>query len=134
MQTATPEDRACLQFALHVTIGIMPDTECYVLRDGQNYIIEGDPVVKLDPSRRVEDAVVVTLGQAMKFHLAGLGFGQMRNDLIHSGVDKQFADRVHYHLVDVSKEEWKRLKERVDWYRDDNASPIYTETENSGVS
>lgn len=128
---ATPEDRASLQFALNVVLGFSPEDELYVLRDGRSYATSHH-VIAIDPSGDPTDAVIATLAQMMKLHLGGVPFGQLRDDLIRSGVGEQFADRVHDHLVDVSVWEWQRLRERAAWYRDDNADPISAPTDKSG--
>lgn len=128
---ATAEDRACLQFALNVVFGFGPEDDLFVLRDGQRYAT-GHDVITVDPSGDPTDAVIATLTAMMKLHLGGVPFGQLRDDLLRSGVGEQFANRVHDHLVDVSAEEWKRLRERAVWYRNDNAQPIAVPTDESG--
>ena len=128
---ATPDYRACLQFALNVVFGFGPEDNLYVLRDGQRYAT-GHDVCTIDPSGDSTDAVIAALAAMMKLHLDGISFGQLRDDLLRSGVGEQFANRVHDHLVDVSVEEWSRLRERAAWYRDDNAEPIFASTAQSG--
>ncbi|WP_170411266.1 hypothetical protein [Ruegeria atlantica] len=129
----TPEDRACIQFALFVTMGLGPEDDIIVARDGQHYFWESE-LVKLEPSGSPQDAVVVTLAQVMKLHLHGFGFAELRDDLVRSGVGEQFAKRVHDHLESVSVEEWERLRERIVWYGDDNVAPIIGSTKVTGES
>ena len=126
------DDRACLDWAYRVVIGHGAENDVYVTREGK-VVDDGRPST-LDPSGCALDATVVTLAQMMKFHLRGVPFGQLRDDLLRSGVGEQFANRVHDHLVDISVWEWVRLRERMAWYRDDNADPIAAPTDESGVT
>ena len=80
------------------------------------------------------DALAVALAQTMKLHLSGTQFGELRRDLIAAGMGIKAANRVHDHLVDVSVEEWDRLRERIAWYDDDNGDPIMVSTNASGES
>ena len=80
------------------------------------------------------DALTVALAQAMKLHLGGIQFGELRRDLIAAGMREEAANRVHDHLVDVSVGEWNRLNERINWYRDDTCLPITASPARSGVS
>lgn len=124
------DDRACLDWAYRVVIGHGAENDVYVTREGA--IVDDGTPSTLDPSGCALDATVVTLAQMMKFHLRGVGFGKLRDDLLGSGVGEQFANRVHDHLVDVSVEEWDRLRERVRWYADDNRMPIFRSSTVSG--
>lgn len=119
----TPEDRACLQYAAQVVFGV---DHAYVAPDGA-CVIAGS-LDRFDPSGDAIDAVIATLAQTMKLHLGGVGFGELRNDLLRSGVGEQFANRVHDHLVDVSCEEWAALRNRVRWYADDTGEPLHAST------
>ena len=132
MLTPTPEDRACLQFALHVRIGYGPEDEIYVLRDCQRILVSGQ-IEDIDPSGSPMDALTVALAQTMKLHLGGIQFGELRHDLITAGMGVEAANCVHDHLVDVSVEEWDRLRERITWYGDDNGDPIMVSTKASGT-
>jgi len=126
-----PEDRATLEWACRVVFGIDPEAEVYVRRD---LSIVWDDIFKIDPANCPTDASIATLALMMKLHLGGTGFGKLRNDLLGSGVGEQFANRVHDHLVDVSVEEWDRLRERINWYRDDIGDPITASTTPLGTT
>lgn len=128
----TPEDRACLEWAYRVVIGFGPETDVYAARD-LTLLAMGD-TVSLDPSGDGHDALIAALAQAMKLHIAGAKFGELRRDLIAAGMGEEAANRVHDHLVDVSVEEWDRLRERVAWYGNDNGTPIPASTALSGGS
>ncbi len=125
------DNRACLEWACRVVYGIGPETEIYVRRDG---VVAWDHLFKIAPNSNATDASIAALAQMMKLHLVGTSFAKLRNDLIQSGVGEQFANRVHDHLDDISVEEWRRLRERIRWYGDDNGAPILATTEASGVS
>ncbi len=125
------DNRACLEWACRVVYGIGPEIEIYVRRDG---VIVWDHLFKITPNANTTDASIATLAQMMKLHLGGISFAKLRNDLIRSGVGEEFANRVHDHLVDVSVEEWGRLRERTRWYGDDNGAPILATTKASGGS
>jgi len=125
------ENRACLEWACRIVYGIGPETEIYIRRDG---VIVWDHLFKIIPNANTTDASIATLAQMMKLHLGGTSFAKLRNDLIRSGVGEEFANRVHDHLVDISVEEWGRLRERTRWYGDDNGAPILATTEASGGS
>lgn len=127
----TPEDRACIQFALHVCLGYSAEDEIYVLRSCTQVLISGQ-IEAFDPSNNPQDALMHALAQAMKLHIGGAQFGELRSDLITAGMGEEAANRVHDHLVDVSVEEWDRLKERITWYRNDNGDPITVSTKASG--
>lgn len=125
------DNRACLEWACRVVYGIGPETEIYVRRDG---VIVWDHLFKITPNANSTDASIATLAQMMKLHLVGISFAKLRNDLIRSGVGEEFANRVHDHFVDISVEEWGRLRERIRWFGDDNGAPILATTEASGGS
>lgn len=129
----SPEDRACIQFALHVCLGLGPEDEIYVLWDCRRILISGQ-IESIDPSGSPMDALTVALAQTMKLHLGGIQFGELRRDLMAAGMGEEAANRVHDHLVDVSVEEWDRLQERITWYRDDNGDPIMASTKASGTT
>jgi len=125
------DNRACVEWACRVVYGIGPETEIYVRRDG---VVVWDHLFKIAPDSNATDASIAALSQMMKLHLGGTSFAKLRNDLIQSGVGEQFANRVHDHLVDVSVEEWGRLRDRIRWYGDDNGAPIFVTTKASGGS
>lgn len=111
----TPENRAGLEWACRVVYGIDPETEIFVRRDLSVVL---DDLFKIDPVESATDALIAALSQMMKLHLGGVSFGELRDGLIQSGVGKQFANRVHDHLVDVLDTEWAVLRGRVRWYGD----------------
>lgn len=121
----TPENRACLEWACRVVYGIDPETEIFVRRD---LSIVWDDLFKIDPADGVTDASIAALAQMMKLHLGGASFGELRRDLIGSGVGEQFANRVHDHLVDVLETEWAALRGRIRWYSDDTTCTASGET------
>jgi len=131
MLIPTPEDRACLQFALHVSLGYGPENDIYVLRDCRRVFVSGQ-IEDVDPSSCPLEALTFALTQAMKLHLGGIGFGKLRNDLLGSGVGEQFANRIHDHLADVLDTEWAALRGRIRWYRDDTTYTGAGETDTSG--
>ncbi|AXX97249.1 hypothetical protein [Profundibacter amoris] len=128
----TPEDRATLEWAYRVTLGYSAEDEVIVLRDLS--IITAFDRAMLDPSSSSQDALIVALAQALKLHLTGVNFGQLRSDLVAAGLREEVANCVHDHMVDVSVEEWDRLRDRIRWYRDDKCDPIAFSTEASGTT
>lgn len=127
-----PSERACLEWAYSVGLGFSAEDEVIVLRGGE--IVTRHGVETLDPSSGPTIAVVCTLALMMEHHLDGFSLVQLRDDLLRSGVGKEFADRVYDHLKDVSVVEWDRLRARVRWYADDNGAPITVSTPQSGVT
>lgn len=127
----SPENRACLEWACRVVYGIDANAEIHARRDGT---IVWDDLIKIDPASSPTDASVAALAQMMKLHLGGASFGELRNDLIGSGVGEQFANRVHDHLVDVLDTEWAALRGRIRWYRDDMTCTVSGETAHSESS
>lgn len=125
----TPENRACLEWACRVVYGIDPETEIFVRRD---LSIVWDGLVKIAPADSASDASIAALAQMMKLYLGGASFGELRDDLIRSGVGEQFANRVHDHLVDVLDVEWATLRGRVRWYADDTTCTVSGETADQG--
>lgn len=121
----TPENRACLECACRVVYGIDASTEIYARRDGT---LVWDDLFKIIPADSMSDASIAALAQMMKLHLGGASFGELRDDLIRSGVGEQFANRVHDHLVDVLDVEWATLRGRVRWYVDDMTCTASGET------
>ncbi|WP_099827146.1 hypothetical protein [Oceaniglobus indicus] len=126
---ATPENRACLEWACRVVYGIDADSEIYARRDGALVL---DDLFRIDPANSPTDASIAALAQMMKLHLGGASFGELRGDLIGSGVGEQFANRVHDHLVDVLDVEWAALRGRIRWYRDDTACTDSASTAEQG--
>jgi len=128
----TPEDRATIEWAYRVVLGFSAEDEVIVLRD-LTVITQRDHE-RLNPSGSSQDALIVALAQTMKLRIRGLQIGELRRDLIAAGMGEQAANRVHDHLVDVSFEEWDRLKERINWYRNDNGDPITVSIKESGTT
>ncbi len=108
-------DRACLQYATQVVLGV---DAFYVTPDRR--LLEHDTLRELDPSGSSIDAIVATLAAMMKLHLLGVSLGQLRADLIDAGVREQLANRVHDHLLEVSNSEWEGLRGRIRWYADEH--------------
>lgn len=128
----SPDDRACLEWAYRVVIGYSAEDDVFVMRDGQ--IAASRELAGLDPSRDSLDALVAAVAAAMKLHLSGVELAELRRDLVAAGMREPVADKVQYHLEDVSVEEWGRLRERAGWYQNDNAAPICDHTVVSGVT
>ena len=126
----TPEDRATLEWAYRVAIGYSAEDEVVVLRDLT--MVTRHDHARLDPSSSPMDALIAALAQAMKHHLTGVKFGELRRDLIAAGMREEAANRVHDHLSNISVEGWNRLRQRINWYRDDNGAPITGSTTRSG--
>lgn len=126
----TPENRACLEWAYRVVNGYSAEDEVFVTREGQ--IAASRELAGLDPSRDTRDALVAAVAAVMQRHLAGLDLAELRRHLVADGMGEHVAYRVEDHLLDISVEEWARLRERIGWYRNDNAAPIFAETESSG--
>ncbi|MBN2631327.1 MAG: hypothetical protein JXR75_12415 [Rhodobacteraceae bacterium] len=133
MPKATPEDRACLDYAFRVVVGMNAEDEVIALRDGLS-IATRNGVEKVDASSSTTNALIHVLAQAMQLHLGGVNLGNVRHDLLTRGMGVKAANRVYDHLVDLSVEEWDRLRARVRWYADDNCRPITSATQASGVS
>ena len=128
----TPDDRATLEWAFRVTVGYSAEDEVLVLRDLS--IITGFDRITQDPSNSSQDALIVALAQAMKLHVSGVQFSKLRCDLVAAGMREEVANRVHDHLVDISVEEWDRLRDRIRWYADDNGGPITVSSTEEGES
>ena len=118
-------DRATLEWAYRVTFGYSAEDEVVVLRDLT--VVTQHDHTKLDPSGSSQDALLVALAQAMKLHITGVEFGELRRDLVAAGMREKTANSVHDHLVDISVEEWSRVVSRIDWYREDIGDPIVTQ-------
>lgn len=131
MPKATPEDRACLDYAFRAVIGMGVEDEVIALRDGI-HIVTRNGVEKIDASVNTTCALIHALAQAMQLHVGGVQLGEVRGDLLAAGVGVKAANRVHDHLTDFSVAEWDRLRARVRWYADDNAQPIRPATQVAG--
>ena len=128
----TPEDRATLEWAYRVTLGYSAEDGVIVLRDLS--IITAFDRAMLDPSSSSQDALIVALAQVMKLHLTGINFGKLHGDLVAAGMGVEVANCVHDHLMDISVEEWDRLRDRIRWYRDDKCLPITGSSKAAGTT
>lgn len=132
MRTASPETRACLDFAFRMVLWD-DDGEVYVYRDGIT-------VATTTALEKVElgyplSALTHFLAKAMQAHLRGVDLAQCREELLAANVGKLLADKVHDHLVDVSVGEWQRLRERVAFYMaDDNTALSADPTADEGTT
>lgn len=127
----TPENRACHEYAYRVVLGFMPDSDVHVMRNLK--VVTDNGIEEIDPSGSPTEALICAVAQTMQLHLTGIQFGELRRDLIAAGMGVEAANLVHDHLVDVSVEEWARLRERVDYYANDNASPICASIAEAGL-
>lgn len=125
----SPEERASLEVARRMVCGDTGDI--YVFEDGKLLV---SSAFALNPSRDPIDALIVAVSQAVELHLGGVDLGQLGNDLINVGMGKELADTVLDHLIEVSFEDWARVRARVDFYRDDNARIAAFDTDKSGGS
>lgn len=125
----TPEERACLEAARRMVCGDAGDI--YVFENGKLLV---SSAFSLNPSRDPIDALIVAVSQAIKLHLSGVEFGQLRDNLVAFGMGETLVDTVHDHLIEVSVEDWARVRARVDFYRDDNARIAAFDTDKSGGS
>lgn len=104
---ATPETRACLDFAYRHVLWMGIEEEIYVFRNGKKLTFGTgiEQITSSDPT----DVLLVFLAKAMQAHLRGVDLAQARNDLIAANVGKVLADKVHDHLISISGNEWQRL-------------------------
>ena len=117
---ATPETRACLDFAFRMVVGIGVEDELYALRDGIT-IAHPSGIERVDLSGN--GALIHLVAKAMQAHLRGVDLAQVRHDLIAADVGELLADKVQDHLSGCSVGEWQRLRERVAFYMaDDNTT------------
>jgi hypothetical protein len=123
MQMATPEQRACLDFAFRMVVGIGLEEEVYVCRDGITLMLASG-VERVEPSgSHPYDILIHLLAKAMQAHLAGVDLTQVRHDLVTAYVGELLADKVQDHLSGCSVAEWERLRQRVAFYiADDNTA------------
>lgn len=119
---ATPETRACLDFAFRMVVGIGVEDELYALRDGIT-VATPSGIERVDMSG--SGALIHLVAKAMQTHLRGLDLAQMRHDLVAAGVGELLADKVQDHLSSCSITEWMRLRARVAFYMaDDNTAML----------
>lgn len=132
MQMATPEQRACLDFAFRMVVGIGLEEEVYVCRDGITLMLASG-VERVEPSgSHPYDVLIHLLAKAMQAHLAGVDLAKISDDLLATDVGELLANKVNDHLVDVSVGEWERLRERVAFYMaDDNTALLADPTGNA---
>lgn len=132
MRTASPETRACLDFAFRQVIGMDVYDEFYVSRDGITIAFPWH-VERVELSG--DGALIHLVAKAMQAHLRGVDLAQARNDLIAANVGKLLADKVYDHLSGCSVGEWQRLRERVAFYAaDDNTALSADPTADEGVT
>lgn len=127
MRNLEPVDQACLEAARFMVCGDKV-TVCQV-----GYLFNG-AAFKLEPSRDPTDALIVVVSKAMKLHLGGVDFGKLRDDFIATDVGEVFANSIYDHLVSLSNDEWARIRDRVDWYVNDNARQAAFDTDKKGES
>lgn len=118
---ATPEQRACLDFAFRMVLWD-DDGEVYAFRDGET-VATTTALEKVKLGHPL-GALTHFLAKAMQAHLRGVDLAQCREELLAANVGKLLADKVHDHLVDVSVGEWQRLRERVAFYAADNSTAL----------
>ena len=119
---ATPEQRACLDFAYRHVMGMGIEEEIYVFRDGKKLTF-GTGIEPIKSSHPL-DVLLVFLAKAMQAHLRGVDLAQARNDLLAGNVSEVLADKVHNHLISISVNEWQRLRERVAFYAADDSTGL----------
>jgi hypothetical protein len=120
MRTASPETRACLDFAFRMVLWD-DDGEVYVFRDGET-VATTTALEKVKLGHPM-GALTHFLAKAMQAHLRGVDLAQCREELLAANVGKLLADKVHDHLGSISVGEWQRLRERVAFYMaDDNTA------------
>lgn len=130
---ATPEQRACLDFAFRMVVGLGVEDELYVCRDGIT-IATRSGVERVEPlGSHPYDVLIHLLAKAMQAHLRGVDLAQVRNDLVAADVGELLVEKVHDHLISVSVGEWQRLRARVAFYAaDDNTALFADPTEIEG--
>lgn len=135
MQMATPEQRACLDFAFRMVVGIGIEDELYVCRDGIT-IATHSGVERVEPSgSHPYDVLIHLLAKAMQAHFAGVDLAKIGDDLFATDVGELLANKVNDHLVDVSVGEWLRLRARITFYAaDDNTALSADPTAIKGVT
>ncbi len=123
---ATPETRACLDFAFRMVVGIGVEDELYALRDGIT-VATPSSIERVDLSG--SGALIHLVAKAMQAHLRGVDLAQVRHDLVAADVGELLADKVQDHLSGCSVGEWQRLRERVAFYMaDDNTTLTFDPT------
>lgn len=132
MRTASPETRACLDFAFRMVLWD-DDGEVYVFRDSETVATTtGLEKVKLGHPM---GALTHFLAKAMQAHLRGVDLAHCREELLAANVGKLLADKVHDHLGSISVGEWQRLRERVAFYMaDDNTALSADPTADEGTT
>jgi hypothetical protein len=127
---ATPETRACLDFAFRMVVGIGVEDELYALRDGITVTMPSS-IERVDLSG--SGALIHLVAKAMQAHLRGVDLAQVRHDLVVADVGELLADKVQDHLSGCSVGEWQRLRERVAFYEADNNTALtFDPTVNEG--
>lgn len=117
MQTLTPEEQACLEWAYRSATDAM-DKHVFILETGQVWA-RGEQFF-LDPNSSFHGWIAL-LAQATESHLAGVKPGEQRRNLLAAGVGEEAANFVHDHLADVSVVEMDSLRRRIEFYREDKS-------------
>jgi hypothetical protein len=130
---ATPETRACLDFAYRMVVGIGVEDELYVCRDGITVATHAG-VERVEPSGcHPYDVLIHLVAKAMQTHLRGVDLAQIRDDLLATDIGELLANKVNDHLLGLSVGEWQRLRGRVAFYMaDDNTALSADPTEIEG--
>ncbi|WP_417809631.1 hypothetical protein [Thioclava sp.] len=124
-----PIDQACLECAHRMVCGGTGNVTV-----GQDGTIYSGAAFKLEPSRDSTDALVVVVSKAMKLYLGGVDFAKLRDDFIETDVGEVFANSIYDHLVSLSDDEWSHIRDRVEWYVNDNAHQATFDTDKQGES
>lgn len=130
MQTLTPEEQACLEWAYRSATDAFGKL-VFVSETGQVWA-RGEQFF-LDPNSSFHGWIAL-LAQAVECHLAGMKPGEQRRNLLAAGVREEAANFVHDHLADVSVVEMADLRQRVQFYRDDKARRDGRSTTLGGLS
>jgi hypothetical protein len=87
---ATPETRACLDFAFRMVVGIGVEDELYALRDGITVAMPSS-IERVDLSG--SGALIHLVAKAMQAHLRGVDLAQVRHDLVAADVGELLGIR-----------------------------------------
>ena len=118
---ATPETRACLDFAFRMVLWDH-DGEVYVYRDGITVAMT-TAIEKVELGHPLS-ALTHFLAKAMEVHLRGVDLAQCREELLAANVSELLADKVYDHLLDISGNEWALLRRRVAFYAGDDSTAL----------
>ena len=123
-----PIDQACLETARRIVCS--DRGEILVFEDGR--LLIGRSAFKLSPKRDSTDALIVVLARTIKKHLSGVELGKLRENLVGTGVEEQWAISIFEHLVSFSVEDWDAIRARVDFYVEFNVETALPKTDLSG--